>query len=152
MNFDAASIAALSASLLARSLAGQFVLSTTSTGVAFVDNKVPGAELVRPQGPGPWTMVSVTATYRSPDAATPIPSTPGAPPHFDRAGGLQRSFGPQRLPGTSRTLDPLCFSIVCTSEPGQILIATGLLLDFLRMQFDRLDVQSRSGRAPVRFP
>lgn len=157
MQFDTASIAAKLQALTARSLAGaSLALSQEPTDLAFIANRVPGAEQARPRGPAPYVMVSVSAVYRSPDRSVPIPTgNPQLPGHvqaYDRAGGLQKAYGPRRLPGTSYILDPLVLSIVVDNEPSAILIGQGLLLDFLEAQFNLQDARSNEGNAPVRFP
>lgn len=151
VQFDAASIAAKTATLRARTLGFIFSLTQESTTLLFVANRVPGAELVRPRS-NRRVLLSVEATYRSPNRAMPVAVLPGADPAYDTAGGLQRHFGPVRIAGRKEPLDPLCFSLVVDDEPSAVLVGTGLLLDFLQTNFDRLDQQSNAGRAPVRFP
>jgi hypothetical protein len=155
VQFDAASITALTSQLTARALVGQLTVTVAGTALLYIANRVPGADLIKPKATDSRVMVSVRATYRSPDRSVPIPTdNPGLAgwvQRYDVAGGLQKDFGPVR-DTNGRTLDPLCFSVVCANDPAQVLIATGLVLDFMRMNFDRLDAQSNAGSAPVRFP
>ncbi len=131
--FDAASVAALQTAVAARCVA--FSLTAASTTQPYIDHAL--GPFLRPTGPGPYTLLTVTATYRTPDRI--LTDAQGVPaPAQVRYPGVQQTFGPGGC------------QVVC--DPAQQTVAKGLLLQWIASQFDLFNLRNPVSMPPARVP
>lgn len=137
MAFDAASVAALLSALIQRAEGQQFVFTTQSTAMLYVDH--PRAPLIRPIS-SKRTLISWRAVYRSPSYFLAV-TGPGGPEG--------RIVGLQEFAGVSRVFTG--DSLVC--DTAQLLRGEGELLLWAQYQFDLHDQRMHQGMMPpAKFP
>lgn len=154
MGATAQDVAALLAKLTARASFGQFKLTVAqTTTLKYTEHPY---VRVRPRGPAPWTLVSWSATYRSPTSTAPvlgqIVGVQGATVvGQDVYAGVERTFGLRPNAYTHVMEQDWAESATCDASDS--LLAQWLMLLWAQACFDGHDLRSKqAARPPPRVP
>jgi hypothetical protein len=151
VQFDQATVTALLNTLTARSVAGQFALTTRAALVSdpnYLDHPIAPKLRSRSSSYTQRSVISWWAVYRSPVSTVYNPD--GVTVAY-QTGGVQRAFG--NPPGQTPTMATLQWVETLVVDTSSLLVAQGLLLDWALTQFNMHDQRMKSiGMVPQLHP